>query len=143
MKMANDTEKMLNDYMAALNAHDLEKVLAFFADDAVYECMAQGRVNRGKKEIKDFLSSMFSDIPDVKFEMKSGFSAGDRGAGEWVMSGTFAHSSIPGVPATGKKFSVKGVAITEFKGGKISRNTVYWNLAAFLQQVGLTPGPPQ
>jgi len=59
------------------------------------------------------------------------------------MSGTLAHSSIPGVPATGKKFSVRGAAITEFRGGKISRNTNYWNLASMLQQVGVMPGPPQ
>jgi steroid delta-isomerase-like uncharacterized protein len=143
MKMANDTEKMLNDYMAALNAHDLEKVLAFFADDAVYDCIPMGKVSHGKKEIKDFFSNTFTSFPDFKLEMKSGFNAGDRGAAEWVMSGTFAHSSIPEMPATGKKFSVRGAAITEFKGDKISRNTNYWNLAAFLQQVGLMPAPPQ
>jgi len=141
--MATDVEKMMNDYLAAMNAHDVEKFLTFFTDDAVYECTPLGKVSRGKKEIKDFISSTFADFPDFKLEMKSGFNAGDRGAAEWVMSGTFAHSSMPGMPATGKKFSVRGVAITEFKNGKISRNTNYWNLASFLQQVGLMPGPPK
>jgi len=141
--MANDTEKMMGDYLAAINAHDLDKMLTFFTDDAVYDCMPLGKVSKGKKEIKDFFSSTFTDIPNFKLEPKSGFNAGDRGASEWVMSGTLAHSSIPGVPATGKKFSVRGAAITEFRGGKISRNTNYWNLASMLQQVGVMPGPPQ
>jgi steroid delta-isomerase-like uncharacterized protein len=141
--MASDTEKMMNDYLEATNAHDVEKILTFFTDDAVYECTPVGMVSRGKKEIKDFLSSMFVDFPDFKLEMKLGFNAGERGAGEWVMSGTFAHSSNPGMPATGKSFSVRGATITEFSGGKISRNTNYWNLASFLQQVGLMPPPPK
>jgi len=141
--MASDMEKMMADYLAAMNAHDAEKTLSFFTDDAVYECTPLGRVSRGKQEIKDFISSTFTDFPDFKLEMKSAFMAGDRGAGEWVMSGTFAHSSIPEVPATGKKFSVRGAAIMEFSGGKVSRHTNYWNLAAFLQQVGIMPGSPQ
>ncbi len=141
--MASDMEKMMIDYLAAMNAHDVEKVLTFFTDDAVYDCMPRGKVSRGKKEIKDFLNSTNANFPDFKLEMKSGFNAGDWGAGEWVMSGTFAHSDIPEMPATGKKFSVRGASIIEFSGGKVSRHTNYWNLASFLQQVGLMPGPPQ
>jgi len=141
--MANDVEKMMGDYLAAMNAHDLDKILTFFTDDAVYECIPMGKVSKGKKEIKDFLSNTFTNFPDFKLEMKSGFQAGDRGASEWVMSGTFAKSDIPAMPATGKKFSVRGAAITEFKNGKVSRHTNYWNLVSFLQQVGIMPAPPQ
>ncbi len=141
--MANDVEKMMKDHLAAWNSHDVEKILTFFTDDAVYDCMPMGKVSRGKKELKDFFSSTFANFPDFKLEAKSGFSAGDWGASEWVMSGTFAHSDIPEMPATGKKFSVRGASITEFRGGKISRHTNYWNLASFLQQVGAMPGPPQ
>jgi steroid delta-isomerase-like uncharacterized protein len=141
--MAKDVGKMMNDYIAATNAHDVEKVLTFFTDDAVYDCTPMGKVSRGKKEIKDFLNSTNADFPDFKLEMKSGFNAGDWGAGEWVMSRTFAHSNIPQMPATGKKFSVRGATILEFSGGKISRHTNYWNLVSFLQQVGAMPGPPQ
>jgi steroid delta-isomerase-like uncharacterized protein len=140
--MASDTETMMKDYLAAMNAHDAEKMLTFLTDDAVYECTPLGKVSKGKKEIKDFISNTFTDFPDFKIEMKSGFKAGDWGASEWVMSGTFAHSST-GMPATGKKFSVRGSTINEFSGGKISRNTNYWNLAEFLQQVGLMPPAPQ
>jgi steroid delta-isomerase-like uncharacterized protein len=141
--MVSDTEKMMEDYIAATNAHDMEKVLSFLADDAVYECTPIGKVSQGKKEIKDFLSNTYTEFPDFKLEMKSGFNAGDWGAGEWVMSGTFAQSTNPQMPATGKKFSVRGSTIMEFSGGKISRHTNYWNLAEFMQQVGLMPPAPQ
>jgi steroid delta-isomerase-like uncharacterized protein len=141
--MATDTEKMMSEFMGAVNAHDLEKILTFFTDDAVYDCMPMGKLSHGKKEIGNFFSDTFTSFPDFKIEMKSAFIAGDHGAGEWIMSGTFAKSTTPGVPATGKKFSVRGSTINEFRGGKISRNTNYWNRAEFMQQVGLMPSPPQ
>ena len=141
--MATDLEKMMNDYLAATNSHDMERILFFFTDDVVYEDVALGKVNHGKKELRDFFNSFFVDIPDIKIEVKSSFGAGDWSAGEWVMSGTFAHSSIPGLAATGKSFSVRGVSITEFRKGKISRNSDYWNMTSFLQQVGLMPPPPK
>jgi steroid delta-isomerase-like uncharacterized protein len=141
--MATDMEKMINDYLSAWNAHDVERILSFFTDDCVYNCTPMEKVSRGKNELKDFFSNMFTEFPDAKIEMKSGFNAGDRGAGEWVLSGTFAHSNNPAMPATGKKFSIPGVAINEYSGDKISRVTNYWNLASYLQQVGLMPAPPK
>jgi steroid delta-isomerase-like uncharacterized protein len=140
--MATDMEKMMNDYLSAWNAHDVERILSFFTDDCVYNCTPMGKVSQGKNELKDFLSNMFTEFPDAKIEMKSSFGTGDKGAGEWILSGTFAHSSNPAMPATGKSFSVPGVGINEYSGGKISRVTNYWNLASFLQQVGLMPAAP-
>jgi steroid delta-isomerase-like uncharacterized protein len=142
-KMATDFERMMNDYWAATNSHDMERILSFFTDDVVYEDVALGKVNRGKKEVKDFLSEAFFKFPDFKIEMKSGFNAGDWSVGEWIMSGTFVQSSNPGRPATSRTFSVRGVSITEFRRGKISRNSDYWDYTSFLQQVGLMPPPPK
>jgi steroid delta-isomerase-like uncharacterized protein len=141
--MATESEKMMNDYVAAWNAHDMERILSFCTDDVVFEEVAMEKVFRGKKEAKDFVSNTFTEFPDFKLEMKSGFGAGAGGAGEWVMSGTFANSTNPQMPATGKRFSIPGASVIEFREGKISRESMYWNLAAFLQQVGLMPQPPQ
>jgi steroid delta-isomerase-like uncharacterized protein len=57
---------------------------------------------------------------------------------EWVMSGTH-HGDFPGMPATGKRFSVRGAAIVELQGGKIRRLSDYWDAATVMRQVGLLP----
>jgi steroid delta-isomerase-like uncharacterized protein len=44
---------------------------------------------------------------------------------------------FPGIPATDKPFEVRGSSIVEFRDGKISRNSDYWDLATYLRQVGL------
>jgi steroid delta-isomerase-like uncharacterized protein len=98
-------------------------------------------VNRGKKELNEFIKNTFVWSPDVKFEMKSFFSTGDRIASEWVMSGTHA-GDVPGLPATGKSFSIRGASIIELRKGKVSRQTDYYNLVSFLKQVGLLPETP-
>jgi steroid delta-isomerase-like uncharacterized protein len=98
----------------------------------VYEDVALAEVNHGKQELKAWLSFT---IPDMKFEIKSFFSIGDWVAHEWVMTGTHT-GDFGGIPATCRRFLVRGASITQLNRGKISRNTDYWNLATMLQQLG-------
>jgi predicted ester cyclase len=58
------------------------------------------------------------------------------------MSGTMAHSSIPGVPATGKRFSVRAASVMELRNGKIRRETDYYNPMTIMHQVGGMPSQP-
>ncbi len=139
--MATDTEKMAKDFIAAINAQDMDKVLSFFTDDCVYEDVAVGKVNRGKQELKDFVTGWYAFSRDLKFELTSQFSASDWGATEWIMSGTHT-GDILGIPATNKRFSVRGASISKLRKDKISLNTDYYNLASLLQQVGILPATP-
>ena len=97
-----------------------------------------GAVNRGKEELKAFASATFTAFPDFKVELTSRFFAGDWAASEWIMSGTQT-GDLPGIPATGKSFSIRYASIMELKDGKIRRNADYWNLVSLLQQLGLMP----
>jgi len=141
--MARNTKKIIDDYIAAWNSHDANKILSFFTDDGVIDDLALGKVSNGKKELDNIIKSTLIDVPDVKFEEKSFFVAGGWAGQEWVMSGTNAHSPIPGMPATGKTFSVRGATIYHLQDGKISRETDYYNLVTILQQLGLMPGQPK
>jgi steroid delta-isomerase-like uncharacterized protein len=130
------TEQMFREYLAAWNAHDLDKMVSFFTDDCVYENLARGQTYRGKDELKAWAKGAFDAIPDFKLDVTSLFASGDWVACEWVMTGTQA-GALPGLPATGKSFSVRGGTIAQLKDGKILRNADYWDLATFLHQLGL------
>jgi steroid delta-isomerase-like uncharacterized protein len=129
--------KMLENYFTAWNLHDVERILSFFTDDCLYEDVALKRIVRGKAELKALLESVFADITGFKMEIKSVFSAGSWGAGEWTMRGRFVHSNDPMLPATGNCFLVRGATVFELSDRKISRNTDYLDLTSFLRQVGL------
>jgi steroid delta-isomerase-like uncharacterized protein len=130
--------RMLEDYFTAWNAHDVEGILSYFTDDCLYEDVSLNRIVRGKTELRALLESVFADIAGFKMEIKSVFSAGRWGASEWSMSGRFVHSSLPLPAATGKSFLVRGATIFELSDRKISRNTDYLDLTAFLKQAGST-----
>ena len=129
--------RMLEDYFAAWNSQDVERILSFFTDDCLYEDVALKRIVRGKAELQALLESVFTDIAGLKMDIKSVFSSGNWVASEWTMSGRFVHSSDPLLTATGKSFLVRGATVFELSNGKISRNTDYLDLTGFLRQVGL------
>lgn len=138
--MANqELERVLDEWAKAWSAHDIERLVALFTDDCVYEDVALQAVNRGKAELRTFVEQTFATIPDFSLDLTSRFASGDRGAIEWTMSGT-QQVDIPGVPATGKSFSsLRAVTIVEFRGGRIHRNTDYWDLANVMRQTGVLP----
>lgn len=96
-------------------------------------------VSRGKAEVKSFANAVFAAFPDFTIQLTSGFTAGKWAAAEWTMSGTH-QGALPGLPATGKGFAIRGSTICELKAGKLKRNSDYWDLATFLKQIGLMPG---
>jgi len=139
--MPQQIPRVAQDFQAGWNSHDWNKFAPLFTDDCVYEDLALGRVCHGKEEAKAFFDETLVFSADFKIELKSAFVAGDWMGSEWIMSGTHT-GDVPAMKATGKKFSIRGASILELRKGKISRNTDYWNMASFLQQVGLMPAAP-
>ena len=131
-------EWILDDWAIAWSSRDPDKVLSLFTDDCVYEDVTFGAINRGKKELRAFAEGVFAGVPDFKVEVTARFVAGTRGGIEWLMSGTHK-DDFPGMPATGKRFSTRGVTIVELQAGKIRRNADYWDAAGVMRQVGLLP----
>jgi len=140
--MAIDMEQWAKDLMAAWSSHDVEKVLSFYDDDGVLEDYALGRFLHGKEEIRAHVKEGLTGFPDFKIEMKSFFASGNHACIECVMSGT-QKGDLPGMPATGKHFSVPGVAVIELKGGKAIRESDYYDGASFMRQLGGLPATPQ
>jgi steroid delta-isomerase-like uncharacterized protein len=123
-------------WAAAWSSHNTEELLTLFTDDCVYEDVTFGVVNRGKEELRAFADGVFAGVPDFKIEVTAQFASGTWASMEWVMSGTHK-GDFPGMPATGKRFSTRGVTVLELDAGKIRRNADYWDAAGVMRQVGL------
>jgi steroid delta-isomerase-like uncharacterized protein len=145
IQMATNIKKIANDCMSAWNSHEVNKILSFYTDDCMFEDVAVGLVNHGKKEFTDFLNTSFINNPDINWELKTVFGTNDWIGVEYVMSGTHSHAtrSLPGVRATGKAFSVRGALILQLRKDKVSRESAYYNIATMQQQLGLMPGQPK
>ena len=119
---------------AAWNAHDLDKVVAAYSDDIVYEDVPFDRLNDGPVEFRTWVAECFSIIGDFKIEATNTWIENGHGAVEWVWSGVDKDWF-----KTGKPFSVRGVSVFEVREGKISRNKDFYDAAAIMRQVGKLP----
>jgi steroid delta-isomerase-like uncharacterized protein len=127
----------------AWNAHDGAAVVASMAEDVAYVNLGSGeRFDRrdAVREYVDALATTFSS--DYHFEL--GLVLGDEGsfAVEWTLSGTNDRADErSGLPATGQRFRIPGVSVGRRREGQVTEVRVYWNMADYLQQVGLMPAP--
>jgi steroid delta-isomerase-like uncharacterized protein len=123
---------LVQSNFAAWNAHDADKVAALYTDDVIYEDVTFGLIAHGHAELQKLAANFFAGVPDLKLEVVSSTSMGNRGSVEWVFSGTDV-----GLYKTGKKFSVRGASVYELRGGKFSANRDYYDSASIMRQVGV------
>jgi steroid delta-isomerase-like uncharacterized protein len=130
-----EQKRTIGNWAKLWSAHDMQRLLQLFTDDAVYEDVTMGEVSRGAAAIKTFGEGFLVGFPDVTFELRSSFANGVNGGAEWMMRGTHT-GNLPNMPATGKRVEVRGASIFEFTGDKIRRCSDYWDMATFLKQLG-------
>ena len=75
--------------LAAINAHDLEAMVACFADDYVNEWPAHPqRGFRGNEQVRRNWSQIFAAVPDLRARLPRMVVDGDTVWAEWDLSGT-------------------------------------------------------
>jgi ketosteroid isomerase-like protein len=121
--MESPTVETLKAILDAFNAHDLDRIMSFFAEDCVLE-MPRGPEPWGARyvgaaAVREGLRSRFAGIPDVRYGDDSHFVAGDRGVSEWTIRGT---------RASGERVEVRGCDHFTFRNGKIVRKDSYWKI---------------
>ncbi len=131
-------EVMLEEWAASWSAGDMDRLASIFTDDCVYEDVTMGVLTHGKAELKAFADGIFAAIPDFAIELSARFATNRWGGMEWTMSGTH-RGDLPGLPATGKPFTLRGSSILALSSGRIARCTDYWDMTAFLKQIGAMP----
>ncbi len=116
---------LLEGLAREFNAHDIEAIMAFFADDCRLDlprgpeehgtrCVGRDAVRRG-------IMSRFDATPDVHYGDVEHFVCGDTGMSKWLLTGTTIQ---------GQKVCVRGCDFYTFQHGKVSRKDSYWKIVA-------------
>jgi ketosteroid isomerase-like protein len=80
---------MVRRLAAATNAHDLDALVACFADDYLNETPAHpARGFRGTEQVRRNWAQLFAGIPDLSVRILATAAADDTAWTEWEMSGT-------------------------------------------------------
>ena len=118
------TVALLKAILDAFNGHDVDAVMAFFADDCVLEMPRGpdpwGSRHQGFAAVRRALQSRFDGIPDVHYGDDRHYVAGDTGMSKWTLRGTVA--------ATGETIEVRGCDFFEFRDGKVAKKDSYWKI---------------
>jgi ketosteroid isomerase-like protein len=109
----------------AFNAHDLDRIMSFFADDCVLE-MPRGNKPwgtrfEGKENVRRALAGRFEGLPDVHYGKDEHFVDGNANTGisKWTLTGT---------QADGHRIEVWGCDFYTFREGKVIRKDSYWKI---------------
>ncbi len=120
-----DIRAALTELCAAFNAHDLDRIMALFADDCVLEMprgdKPWGARFAGKRAVRDALATRFQGLPDVHYGDERHFvdPAADTGISQWTLTGT---------NRAGQRVEVHGCDFYTFRNGKVVRKDSYWKI---------------
>jgi ketosteroid isomerase-like protein len=109
----------------AFNAHDLDRIMGFFADDCVLEMprgsQPWGTRSEGKDNVRRALAGRFEGLPDVHYGKALHFvdEAASTGMSKWTLTGT---------RRDGQRIEVWGCDFYTFRAGKVTRKDSYWKI---------------
>jgi len=109
----------------AFNAHDLDRIMALFAEDCVLEMPRGGEPwgsrFTGKDEVRAALAGRFAGLPDVHYGEAEHFvdEAASTGMSKWLLTGT---------TPDGTRRRVRGCDFYTFRDGKVVRKDSYWKI---------------
>ena len=125
----------------AWNAHDSKRLMALLADDFMSDSDNLPAPVRGREAQRQVVEMYIHAFPDLHFEIEQMLPSGDYVVTRWLATGTH-RGELMGIPPTYRRGEgIHGCSIAEIKGGKISRDWVYWDTATLLRQLGVMPAP--
>jgi ketosteroid isomerase-like protein len=114
----------LEAILDAFNAHDLDAIMGFFADDCSLDMPRGpepwGERFVGKAAVRTALATRFEGLPDVHYGDARHWVSGNMGVSEWTLTGTTAQGGV--------RVRVRGCDHWEFRDGQVIRKDSYWKI---------------
>ncbi|MBR1152480.1 nuclear transport factor 2 family protein [Bradyrhizobium sp. JYMT SZCCT0428] len=120
-----DIRAALTELCEAFNAHDLDRIMACFADDCVLEMprgsSPWGSRFEGKRNVRQALATRLEGLPDVHYGNPAHFvdAVADTGISKWTLTGTTRE---------GARKELQGCDFYTFREGKVIRKDSYWKI---------------
>lgn len=133
-----DTPKqLLERWIGAFNAHDVNTLIGCYAADAVNHQIPAGEPAQGQERIKDDFVQLFRGFPDIYARSENVMIDGDWAAWEWTGGGTFEGEFL-GHPPNGKSYTLRGCGFFRIVSGRIKEQRGYWDRETWFSQLGIS-----
>ena len=127
-------EAIIHQHCDAENRHDVKGVVETFAR-AHYDVVPLGVPTEGAPQVEELLGALFVAFPDFHAEITRLLHADDAVFADVVMTGTHQGEWV-GIPASGRSMSVRSACVFDFEGADLVNESVYFDHAALLNQIG-------
>lgn len=124
-----------DEHLANQSQGNLDQLYNDYAEHAVVEDSMYSQPFVGRSAIMSRKSAGMAAMPGLKINVTNRIVRGNQLTVEWVASGTHA-GDYPGIAATGRSFSIPGVTVVVRQGGKIVRESLYYDMHEVRRQLG-------
>jgi steroid delta-isomerase-like uncharacterized protein len=89
---------------------------------------------------KQMIAAFHAAFPDMRITLEAQTAEGEHVANHLVLEGTH-QGPFQGIPATGKRVTVRGMNLMRLEGGRIAELWGYLDTLGLVQQLGAIPAP--
>jgi steroid delta-isomerase-like uncharacterized protein len=132
-------EAVVHEHMESENRHEFDVTMSTFGHPR-YEIVPTGDVYDGEEEVARYFAETRAAFPDQRNELIAMHHADDAVIAEFDLLGTHL-GNYRGLPATGRAFRCRMVAVFEFDGDGIVCERAYFDSATILRQLGIAHDP--
>jgi steroid delta-isomerase-like uncharacterized protein len=123
-----------NDHLIHQSTGNIQHLQHDYHENAIVEDSLYPYPIVGREAIMQRKNAGFAAMPDVKINVTGRIVSGDQLTVEWVATGTH-QADYPGLPASGRSFSIPGVTVVVRKNGKIVRESLYYDMNEVYRQL--------
>jgi len=135
--LSEQNKAVFDKLMSALNAKDMATMESIIADDFVDNDAMPGMAP-GKEGMIDMMRMFVGAFPNLTVVVAHRVAEGDLVAGVMTTEGTQT-GEFMGMPASGKKFSIREMHMVRVANGKMAEHWGLANELSMMQQLGFMP----
>ncbi len=133
--------QLVEEHVQAENAHDLDRIMTTFGEQARYEDQPWDEHHQGPGGVQAYYMRLLAALPDLHIAVERRHVTHDDIILEVTITGTH-RGEWRGLPATGRRVRIPLCAVYTFdEAGKLAGERIYYDRAAILGQIGLFHEP--
>ena len=135
----SEAERVARRYFEAISERDLQAAVALWAPGGREH--VRGLIDEPAPEgVRAFIGEMLHAMPDLRFEVLSTTTEGERCGVQWRLIGTFAGPGrFNGIAPTGDRLTLEGIDLLHVRDGLIQSNDAYSDTITLPREIGMMP----
>jgi steroid delta-isomerase-like uncharacterized protein len=128
-------QRLVDIHMSAENQGDIDGAVAVYTDDVEHDVVGfPDNPSRGKDAARNFYAYLTANFRSQSWDILRQYFADDAMVLEQLMTGTVI-GSLLGLPGNGRRISFRMMHVFEFRDGLISRENIWLDSAAVIDQL--------